>query len=656
MRSRRARIPLVLVVALAAAGALGRPVAVAAQTSRPDLVIEALSLSSPSRPAGSPVTVSYRVANRGAAAVTVTYSEQFWLSTNGTLGGTDVALGASPPHPAPLAPGATATYSQAVTIPAGTAPRNYFVLVQADSRIAIGESSEVNNVTAVALAVDPSSGNPVPSLTSLQPSSATEGAPAFTLTVNGAGFVGGASTVRWNGSPRTTAFVNAGRLTAQITSADIQTAGPRPVTVQNAAPGGGVSNPLNFTVNPGGTAGGWQGTWTRMANLPFDGRGWIDITFDELNGRTVIFGGSGAQYRNDIWRYNAATDVWTNVEPDVPCGGSSLFYERHAPPTPRDEHAVEYDSFNHLYWTFGGSGFSCVNANRTAGAGTTTTTIFDPTLTQATVDYYKDWTVGSGQEGRAYVNAYDPVTKRLTLSAPVAELGPGAIYRLYPQRGGGTYYYSPATGTWQGLNRHWNYTGQTPISRLSPALAYSPLHRAMVMFGGTGSFSADTWRLDVVSKTWSVLKGSGAPGQPPPLFQITNSMVYDRANDVFILFGGRCESCSPNVRGETWAYDLNTNTWINMQPAVSPPARQQHTMVYDTVNEVVIAFGGKSAAGLLLNDTWVYDYPANRWSQVNTPVAPSPRRLHGLAYDSVNQVSVTTGGVADVWQLELTPP
>src|SRR5205823_3263599 len=41
--------------------------------------------------------------------------------------------------------------------------------------------------------------NPVPSITSLSPASATAGAAAFTLTVNGTGFVSG-SVVNWNGA------------------------------------------------------------------------------------------------------------------------------------------------------------------------------------------------------------------------------------------------------------------------------------------------------------------------------------------------------------------------------------------------------------------------------------------------------------------------
>jgi len=92
-----------------------------------------------------------------------------------------------------------------------------------------------------------SMGNPVPTITGLNPSSATPGGPAFTLTVNGTGFIDG-SVVRWNGVNRTTTFVSGTQLTAAITLADIAAAGTASVTVFNPAPGGGLSNALSFSV------------------------------------------------------------------------------------------------------------------------------------------------------------------------------------------------------------------------------------------------------------------------------------------------------------------------------------------------------------------------------------------------------------------------
>ncbi|GAB2581586.1 hypothetical protein GCM10027034_11210 [Ramlibacter solisilvae] len=86
---------------------------------------------------------------------------------------------------------------------------------------------------------------PAPTLGSLAPSSATAGGPAFTLTANGTNFVAG-STVRWNGTARTTTFVSATQLSAAITAADIAATGTAQVTVLN--PGGAASAALPFTI------------------------------------------------------------------------------------------------------------------------------------------------------------------------------------------------------------------------------------------------------------------------------------------------------------------------------------------------------------------------------------------------------------------------
>ncbi|HKF97434.1 MAG TPA: PQQ-binding-like beta-propeller repeat protein [Steroidobacteraceae bacterium] len=83
-------------------------------------------------------------------------------------------------------------------------------------------------------------------VTALSPASAIASGPAFTLSVTGSGF-SAQSLVQWNGSARNTSYVSSTELTAQITAADIATAGNVPVTVNDPA---GVSNPVNFTIQP----------------------------------------------------------------------------------------------------------------------------------------------------------------------------------------------------------------------------------------------------------------------------------------------------------------------------------------------------------------------------------------------------------------------
>ncbi len=74
-------------------------------------------------------------------------------------------------------------------------------------------------------------------ISSISPTSATAGGGAFTLTVNGGGFVSGA-TVSFNGNARTTTFLSATQLTAAILAADLATAGTFNVVVANPAAGG----------------------------------------------------------------------------------------------------------------------------------------------------------------------------------------------------------------------------------------------------------------------------------------------------------------------------------------------------------------------------------------------------------------------------------
>ncbi len=94
--------------------------------------------------------------------------------------------------------------------------------------------------------------NPVPTITTISPDNAMAGGAAFTLTINGTNFVA-ASIVSFGGTVATTTFISSGQLTAAIPAAAIASAGTAIVTVTNPAPGGGTSNPVNFTITSGTT-------------------------------------------------------------------------------------------------------------------------------------------------------------------------------------------------------------------------------------------------------------------------------------------------------------------------------------------------------------------------------------------------------------------
>ncbi|MGH7830350.1 MAG: galactose oxidase-like domain-containing protein, partial [Candidatus Binatia bacterium] len=129
------------------------PLTVTASTSGKDLVIENLAASPVGVSVGGNTTVSYVVANRGSVKVTETYTDKIYLSANQTYETADTLLGTSHGHTSDLALNATHSASYPVTIPAGTAPGNYFILVRTDALAKVTEVNESNNVTAVTVTV-----------------------------------------------------------------------------------------------------------------------------------------------------------------------------------------------------------------------------------------------------------------------------------------------------------------------------------------------------------------------------------------------------------------------------------------------------------------------------------------------------------------------
>ena len=95
--------------------------------------------------------------------------------------------------------------------------------------------SEIASISAMTNWRDLS--RPVPTLTSVTPSSTTVGSPDMPVTLVGSDFVP-SSVVQWKGTPLVTDCVNATHLRATIPAADLKTTGTFAVTVLNEVPGG----------------------------------------------------------------------------------------------------------------------------------------------------------------------------------------------------------------------------------------------------------------------------------------------------------------------------------------------------------------------------------------------------------------------------------
>lgn len=116
----------------------------------PDLTVSAITVSPTSVAAGSTVTVNETTKNSGGGAAAAS-TTRFYLSTNLAFDPSDVLLG-SRAVPA-LAGGATSAGSTVLTVPAGTAAGNYYLLAVADGTAVVVETSETNNTLLAVLRI-----------------------------------------------------------------------------------------------------------------------------------------------------------------------------------------------------------------------------------------------------------------------------------------------------------------------------------------------------------------------------------------------------------------------------------------------------------------------------------------------------------------------
>lgn len=188
-----------------------------------------------------------------------------------------------------------------------------------------------------------------------------------------------------------------------------------------------------------------------------------------------------------------------------------------------------------------------------------------------------------------------------------------------------------------------------PAARGYHQMAYDVESDRVILFGGCGSGGRcfdDTWAYDVSTRTWTKMN----PAQSPPL--LGGPMAYDLQSDRVIMFVGYT---NPNNRaighplGETWAYDYNSDTWTNTEPAEGPFDRLFAGMAYDVESDRMILFGGwqsPDTSATRLDETWAFDYDTNTWTKMDPEVRPSARSGFGITYHADSDRVLVWGGSA----------
>jgi hypothetical protein len=186
-----------------------------------------------------------------------------------------------------------------------------------------------------------------------------------------------------------------------------------------------------------------------------------------------------------------------------------------------------------------------------------------------------------------------------------------------------------------------------PSARDAHAMAYDSRRGRVVLFAGANEYSredfSDTWEWD--GAAWI----ERTPATSPPL-RFGHAMAYDAARGRVVLFGGY-DLLAGLALADTWEWD--GNTWVEAAPAATPPGRYGHSMVYDSVRQRVVLFGGAGNDDRLA-DTWEWD--GRTWLERTPAASPPPRDFGACVYDGARGRAVLFGGfdgaspLADTWE------
>jgi len=394
-------------------------------------------------------------------------------------------------------------------------------------------------------------------------------------------------------------------------------------------------------------AGGASSAPTQLGTWEFDGVAWslrpaaaIDLVgataaFDQVRRRVLLFGrtnaGKSAAWEWDgttwspatppsqRWGATAGTDPNTGlvlvfgggIPADPLCGACPAFdtsqdtllqvegawkNSEYITPGARDGHAASYDVDRRRVVVFGGW----------TGSG----------LTNETLE-------GTAAGWRLIPAGAIPARTE----AAMAYVAVGSLHATV-LFGGANLAGTSFDDTWAWNGRAWtNLAPQvSPGPRAAHAMAFDPVRKRLVLFGGRGTIGplSDTWEFD--GATW---KPMVSPTNPGP--RTLHAMAYDPIAQRVLLFGG---AAAPD---DLWSWD--GLSWTKLPTAISPAARDGSGLAWDAARQRMVLFGGGQAFS---NESWEWD--GTSWSFVSAFNVPAGRTQHTLTPSPTGAGVLAVGG------------
>ena len=175
-------------------------------------------------------------------------------------------------------------------------------------------------------------------------------------------------------------------------------------------------------------------------------------------------------------------------------------------------------------------------------------------------------------------------------------------------------------------------------------MAYDPLSRGVVLFGGTSGDARDPeprslWTWDGVR--WRCLSSEGPPGRDAP------ELAFDHQRNRLVLYGGRTRVADRQFRVLTDTWEWDGARWTRVDTVGPRPRRLHQVLAYDAARRAVILHGGLNTddAGKPLSDTW--RWTGDRWEELPTSSPPNGAENH-------NALMTIGGGVMLLVQVKDT--
>jgi hypothetical protein len=205
----------------------------------------------------------------------------------------------------------------------------------------------------------------------------------------------------------------------------------------------------------------------------------------------------------------------------------------------------------------------------------------------------------------------------------------------------------PASANWTKLS-----PATSPSARVYSAMAYDPVSKKIVLFGGFGgpgqTYLNDTWTFD--GTTWSRQQ---TPVAPPA--RAASSMGFDQRIHKLVMFGGfNGKPTESAYLHDTWLWDGATSTWTRARMKSSPPGASGPVLFTDPLSGRAIMFGGFDRFKKLpaFGKTW--GWTGKTWQNLNPATSPYPRGWGIAALDPVRKNVVLTGGDGDTIRTDNT--